>query len=63
MTLTRRADQIEDNRLTVGILLEHAYDGWVSVEPHGPHWGPYPEPRKAYIRHTLRMLAPLMESR
>lgn len=45
-----------------GILLEHEYDGYVSVEPHGPYWAAPPERRKAYIRHTLRVLGPLMGS-
>ena len=45
-----------------GILVEHAYDGYVTVERHGPYWAALPERRKAYIRHTLRVLAPLMAS-
>lgn len=43
-----------------GILLEHGYDGFVSAEPHGPYWAREPERRKAYIRHTLRVLGPYM---
>ncbi|MAR33083.1 MAG: hypothetical protein CMK35_05395 [Porticoccaceae bacterium] len=43
-----------------GIMLEHEYDGWVSSEPHGDYWDEPANRRKAYIRHTFRMLEPFM---
>jgi sugar phosphate isomerase/epimerase len=42
-----------------GILHQHSYDGYVSVEPHGKFWN-QPEKRWNYIRLALRHVGQFM---
>jgi sugar phosphate isomerase/epimerase len=43
-----------------GILHQHGYDGYVSVEPHGRYWSRPNERRFKYVRLTFNNLAPYM---
>lgn len=40
-----------------GILHQYGYQGYVSVEPHGPYWASPDAHRKRYVQLTLKALA------
>ena len=42
-----------------GILHQHQYDGYISIEPHGATWAK-PERRKKYIRLAMRHISQFM---